>query len=62
MKDKDYIKAVRNELGLTQEEMSNRLFVSRKTVSSWETGDSIPKITMLVYKMLAEKEGIQIEE
>lgn len=39
---------LRNEKGLTQEEVAQALNISNKTVSKWENGTSMPDITMLV--------------
>ncbi len=35
------IKALREKKGLTQGEVANQIGVSSKTVSKWETGDSL---------------------
>ena len=37
----------RKELGMTQQELADRLFLSNKAVSKWETGQSLPDITLL---------------
>ena len=37
----------RKELGLTQKELAEKLFVSDKTVSRWETGKQIPDALMM---------------
>ena len=37
----EQIKEARIEAGLTQEQAAEALFVSRQTVSNWETGDSL---------------------
>ncbi|MBO0428371.1 helix-turn-helix transcriptional regulator [Vagococcus fluvialis] len=34
----------RQEKNMSQEELSNKLFVSRQTISKWEKGDSVPDI------------------
>lgn len=34
-----FLKALRNEKGMTQEQLGERLGVSNKTISRWETGD-----------------------
>lgn len=39
---------LRKQRGLSQEEMANRLNVSRQTVSKWEIGDSTPDMEKLV--------------
>ncbi len=41
------IASKRKEAGLTQAQLSELLFVSDKTVSRWETGASMPDITIL---------------
>lgn len=38
---KDIISARRKELGLTQQQLAEKLNVSDKVVSKWETGDSL---------------------
>lgn len=39
---------LRKQKGLSQEELANRLNVSRQTVSKWEVGDSTPEMEKLV--------------
>ncbi len=39
---------LRKQKGLAQEELANRLNVSRQTVSKWEVGDSTPDLEKLV--------------
>ena len=41
------IRAKRRERNLTQEELANKLFVSKAAVSKWENEESFPYITML---------------
>lgn len=41
------IRAKRRERNLTQEELANKLFVSKAAVSKWENEESYPDITML---------------
>lgn len=38
----DIIRQAREELGLTQEDLAERLEVSRQAVSKWELGASVP--------------------
>ena len=38
----------RKKLGITQEEVAERLFVSRQTVSRWENGAVVPDVQMLI--------------
>lgn len=39
---------LRKQKGLSQEELANRLNVSRQTVSKWEVGDSTPDVEKLI--------------
>lgn len=41
------IKRLREGLGMTQSELAQRISVSDKTVSKWETGRGLPDITLL---------------
>lgn len=52
----DIIKQARENLGLTQEELAERLDVSRQAVSKWELGASVPSSENL--KLLEEVLGI----
>ncbi len=54
------IKRFRTEKNMTQTELAEKLFVTRQTVSSWETGRTQPDIEMLA--ALAEALGVPIEE
>lgn len=42
------IKKYRNELKLSQEELAEKIFVSRQTISNWETGKSYPDVHSLL--------------
>lgn len=42
------IKQQRQQLGLTQADVANQLFVTRQTISNWEQGKSYPDLNMLV--------------
>ena len=44
----DILKQERIELGLTQEEVGEQLFVTRQTVSNWENGKTLPDIDSLI--------------
>ena len=39
---------LRKQKGLSQEELANRLNVSRQTISKWEVGDSAPDMEKLI--------------
>ena len=43
-----FLKELRKEKGLTQEQLAEVLNVSSRTVSRWETGSNMPDISMLV--------------
>ena len=43
-----YLKKLRNERGLTQEELAEKFGVTRRTVSRWETGYNLPDIDVLI--------------
>ena len=42
------IKAKRKELGITQDELAEKLFVTEKAISRWETGRGTPDISLLL--------------
>ncbi|MBE7017092.1 MAG: helix-turn-helix transcriptional regulator [Ruminococcaceae bacterium] len=44
-----FLKELRKEKGLTQQQLAEKLNVSDGTVSRWETGSNMPDIGMLVY-------------
>ena len=41
------IKQLRASAGLTQEQLANRLGISAQSISKWETGVTMPDITLL---------------
>ena len=43
-----FLKELRKEKGITQEEFAEKLNVSGRTVSRWETGSNMPDISLLV--------------
>lgn len=47
MNTKDVLKKIRVKNRLTQDEMAEKLFVTRQAVSRWENGDSTPNIDTL---------------
>lgn len=55
-----FIAENRKALGMTQEELANRLFVTNKAVSKWEKGHSFPDIAM--FEPLAEALGVSVAE
>ena len=44
----EYIKANRNSIGLSQQDLAFKLKVVRQTVSKWEQGLSVPDSDMLI--------------
>lgn len=55
-----FVAALRKERGYTQKELAERLFISDKAVSKWETGVSIPDTELLV--PLAELLHVSVTE
>lgn len=53
------IKKYRNELGLSQEELADKIFVTRQTISNWENEKNYPDIKSLV--MLSNLFGISLD-
>jgi len=47
MDTKDIILKLRTENGLSQDELAEKLFVTRQAVSRWENGDTIPNTETL---------------
>ena len=43
-----FLKTLRNEQGFTQEQLAEKLNVSRRTVSRWETGSNMPDLDLLI--------------
>ncbi len=41
------IRALRTEKGLTQQQLADKLFITRTTVSNWEAGTRMPDIVMV---------------
>ena len=54
------IRERRQALGLSQEELAQRLYVSRVTVSHWETGRTLPDVQSML--LLANLFGTTIDE
>lgn len=54
------IKRLRMLQNMSQEELSQKLFVSRQAVSSWENGRTQPDLEMI--QKLSELFGVQVEE
>ena len=56
----EFLKKLRKEKGLTQEQFADELQVSGRTVSRWETGSNMPDISLLVE--IAEFYDVSIPE
>ena len=48
MKIGSFLKELRKEKGITQEQLAEVLHVSGRTVSRWETGSNMPDISILI--------------
>ena len=55
-----FLKDLRNENGMTQEQLGQKLGVSNKTISRWETGKYMPPVESL--NMLSDIYNISINE
>ena len=44
----EFLKELRKEKGLTQEELAEQFHVSRRSVSRWETGNNMPDLDTLI--------------
>ena len=58
METKDIIYELRAKKGLSQEELAEKVFVTRQAVSRWETGETIPNIDTL--KLLSKLFDVSI--
>ena len=44
----EFLKQLRKEKGLTQEQLAEHFYVSSRSVSRWETGSNMPDVDMLI--------------
>ena len=51
---------MRKEQGLTQSQLADKLFISNKTISKWETGKGLPEVSLML--PLCEILGINVNE
>jgi transcriptional regulator with XRE-family HTH domain len=58
METKDIIRELRTKKGLSQEELAERIFVTRQAVSRWENGETIPNTETL--KLLSKEFDVSI--
>lgn len=54
------LKAHRKELGISQDELAEKIFVSRQSISNWENNKTYPDIHTLL--LLAETFGVSLDE
>lgn len=55
-----FLQELRKEHGLTQEQLGEKLHISGKTISRWETGTYMPPVEMLL--ALSELYGVSMNE
>lgn len=55
-----FIALMRKEKGLTQKELADKLYISDKTVSKWETGNGLCDVTLM--EPLCKELGITVNE
>ena len=55
-----FLKELRKEKGITQEQLAEKLNVSGRSVSRWETGNNMPDISLLVE--IADFYGVDVRE
>lgn len=58
METKDILLELRTQKGLTQEELAEKVYVTRQAVSRWENGDTVPNTETL--KVLSKLYGVSI--
>lgn len=56
----NFLRELRKEKGLTQEELAEKLGISSKSISRWENGNTMPDLGILVE--LAELYDVDIKE
>ena len=54
------IRSEREKMGITQQELAQKLFVTRQTVSRWESGSRCPDLIMA--KKLADLFGMSLDD
>ena len=58
MTTKDVVYALRTKAGMSQDELAEKVFVTRQAVSRWETGETVPGTETL--KLLSNLFGVSI--
>ena len=60
MEISEKLKEARQKTGMTQDQIAEKIMVSRVTVSNWENGKSLPDIVSLI--SLSDLYGISLDE
>ena len=58
METKDILRSLRTKKGLTQDELAERVLVTRQAVSRWETGETTPGVETL--KLISRELDVSI--
>ncbi len=58
MSTSEILKSIRERNSLTQDEMAEKLFVTRQAVSRWETGETVPNVESL--KLISKTFGVSV--
>lgn len=56
----EFLKTLRKEKGLTQEQLAEILLVSGRTISRWETGMNMPDLAILI--QIADFYDVEVKE
>ena len=54
----EFLKTLRKDKKLTQEELADKMNVSRRTVSRWETGSNLPDLSILYLVCFSENDEL----
>ena len=55
-----FLKELRKERNITQEQLADKMMVSRRTVSRWETGSNMPDLDILID--ISEYYGVDLKD
>lgn len=56
----EFLRELRKEKGLTQEQLAEQFNISRRSVSRWETGSNLPDLDILIE--MADYYGVELKE
>ena len=56
----EFLRELRKEKGLTQEQFAEQFNISRRSVSRWETGSNLPDLDILIE--MADYYGVELKE